>query len=500
MFKKILIANRGEIAVRVIRTCKEMGIPTIAVYSEVDRCALHVQAADEAVLLGPPPPLESYLNIDKIIQTAHDRGADAIHPGYGFLAENPRFAKRCEEEGITFIGPKSEVIELLGNKIESRRVMSEAGIPCTPGFEIAGMKIDKIKAEAWKIGYPVLIKAAAGGGGKGMRVVHNPNDLEKSIEGAMRESKSAFADDTVYLEKYIEKPRHIEFQILADNYGNVIHLCERECSIQRRHQKVVEETPSTAITSEIRKAMGETAVRVAKASGYSNAGTVEFLYAGEGNYYFLEVNTRLQVEHPVTEETVGIDLVAEQILIASGEKLRFKQSDIKQRGHAIECRIYAEDPSLNFMPSSGKIIFMKEPGGPGVRHDCGVYSGWDVPVHYDPILSKLITWGPDRESSRKRMIKAFENFAVLGVSTTIEFLAKVLDHPDFINGETYTNFIDKNFPGGKIPNKIPKYQGIAMIAAAIAEQTAGVSSSMGGTVSEQVFDVWQSGGNWEIGK
>ena len=370
MFKKILIANRGEIAVRVIKTCKEMGIPTLAVYSEVDRCSLHVQTADEAALLGPPAPSESYLNIDKIIEIAHEYGADAIHPGYGFLAENPGFAKRCEDEGITFIGPKSGVIELLGNKIESRQVMLDAGIPCTPGFEIAEMKIDDIKSEALKIGYPVLIKAAAGGGGKGMRVVHDPVDLEKSIEGAMRESKSAFADDTVYLEKYVEKPRHIEFQILADNHGNVIHLCERECSIQRRHQKVVEETPSPELTTEIRKVMGETAVNVAKASGYSNAGTVEFLYAGEGQFYFLEVNTRLQVEHPVTEETVGIDLVAEQIHISAGEKLRFKQSDIQQRGHAIECRIYAEEPSMNFMPSSGKIIFMKEPVGPGVRHDC----------------------------------------------------------------------------------------------------------------------------------
>jgi len=477
-----------------------MGIPTLAVYSEVDRNALHVQTADEAAFLGPPPPLESYLNIDKIIQIAHDHGVDAIHPGYGFLAENPAFARRCEKEGITFIGPGSEAIELLGNKIESRRVMLDAGIPCTPGFEIKGMEIEDIRTDAERVGYPVLIKAAAGGGGKGMRIVRKAEELEKSIEGAMRESKSAFADDTVYLEKYVEKPRHIEFQILADKHGNIIHLCERECSIQRRHQKVVEETPSTVLTPEIRDEMGKTAVRVAQASGYTNAGTVEFLYAGEGNYYFLEVNTRLQVEHPVTEETIGVDLVAEQIRIAAGETLRLKQEDIVQRGHAIECRIYAEDPSSNFMPSSGKILYMKEPAGPGVRHDCGVFSGWDVPVHYDPILSKLITWGPDRESARLRMIQAFENFAVLGISTTIEFLAEVLKHPDFIEGETFTNFIDINFPGGKIPNENKKHERIALITAAIAEQVGNGNSQFSSQGKVSAYDVWSMTGSWEIGK
>ncbi|NQS98900.1 MAG: acetyl-CoA carboxylase biotin carboxylase subunit [candidate division Zixibacteria bacterium] len=496
MFHKILIANRGEIAVRIIRTCREMGIPALAVYSEVDRGSLHIQLADEMALLGPPSPLDSYLNIERIIEIAQERGADAVHPGYGFLAENPAFAKRCEDEGITFIGPSSGAIELLGNKIASRKVMTEAGIPCTPGFEIVGMPISEIADKAHNIGYPVLIKAAAGGGGKGMRIVHHSKDLERSIEAARRESKSAFADDTVYLEKYLEKPRHIEFQILADHQGNIIHLNERECSIQRRHQKVVEETPSTAITPEIRAEMGQTAIEVVKASGYTNAGTVEFLYAGGGQYYFLEVNTRLQVEHPVTEETVGVDLVAEQIHIAAGHNLRLRQEDISQRGHAIECRIYAEDPANNFLPSSGRISFMKEPAGPGVRHDCGVYSGWEVPVHYDPILSKLIVWGPDRESSRKRMIKALENFVILGVSTTIEFLAKVLQHPDFIKGETYTDFIDKNFPGGKIPDSA-KYMDLALIAAAITENSRTIGYAPGVEFAA-AYDPWKSVGNWEI--
>ena len=497
LFHKILIANRGEIAVRIIRTCKEMGIPTLAVYSEIDKGSLHVQLADEAALLGPSAPLESYLNIERVIEIAHERGADAIHPGYGFLAENPAFAKRCEEEGITFIGPASAAIELLGNKIASRKVMLEAGIPCTPGFEIMGLSMSEIEAGAEKAGYPVLIKAAAGGGGKGMRIVHQAGDLPRSIEAAQRESKSAFADDTVYLEKYLQKPRHIEFQILADQHGNIIHLCERECSIQRRHQKVVEETPSTALTPEIRARMGETAIEVARASGYTNAGTVEFLYTGEGRYYFLEVNTRLQVEHPVTEETIGVDLVAEQIKIAAGEKLKFKQEDMVQRGHAIECRIYAEDPSNNFLPSSGKILFMKEPSGPGVRHDCGVYSGWNVPVHYDPILSKLIVWGPDRESCRRRMVKALECLVVLGVSTTIEFLREALMHPDFINGETYTDFIDKNFPAGKVSYDSLKYKDIALAASAAIENLIPASSPDGGK-RYAVFDPWEELKGWEI--
>ncbi len=498
-FNKILIANRGEIAVRVIKTCRELGIPTLAVYSEVDRAALHVQAADEAALLGPPPPLQSYLDIDKIIETARERGADAVHPGYGFLAENPAFAKRCEAEGITFIGPSGAAIELLGNKVASRKVMLEAGIPCTPGFEIKQLSLKEVAKRAEEVGYPILVKAAAGGGGKGMRIVRAPEELEKSIEGAMREAKSAFADETVYVEKYLERPRHIEFQILADRHGNIVHLCERECSIQRRHQKVVEETPSTELTPEIREKMGSAAVEVARASGYSNAGTVEFLYAGEGVYYFLEVNTRLQVEHPVTEETIGVDLVAEQIRIAAGEPLGLKQSDIRQRGHAIEVRIYAEDTAAGFMPSSGEILFMKEPAGPGIRHDNGIYSGWKVPTHYDPILSKLIAWGPDRESARKRMISALKDFVILGVSTTIEFLAKALERPDFIEGRTFTDFIDINFPGGWVPNDGKPSLNLALIAAALSERSGGGPVSANAAAS-RTFDPWDVVGPWEIGK
>lgn len=499
LFQKILIANRGEIAVRVIKTCKAMGIPTLSVYSEIDRTSLHVQLADDAALLGPPPPLESYLNIDKIIEVARQHGADAVHPGYGFLAENAGFARRCAEAGLTFIGPSPEAISLLGNKVESRKVMLEAKVPCTPGFEIVGMSIKDIRKGAEEIGYPILIKAAAGGGGKGMRVVQNPDDLEKSIEGAQRESKSAFADDTVYVEKYVEKSRHIEFQILADQHGNVIHLCERECSIQRRHQKVVEETPSTAITPEIRRQMGKTAIGVAKASGYTNAGTVEFLYAGEGQYYFLEVNTRLQVEHPVTEETLGIDLVEEQIRVAAGEKLRIKQEDVIQRGHAIEVRIYAEEPGNNFMPSSGKIIYMKEPAGPGIRHDCGVYSGWTVPTNYDPILSKLIAWGPDREASINRLVKALNDFPVLGISTTVEFLAHVLQHEAFGSGDTYTDFIDLYFPGGKMPEEKTENLELALAAAAIADSTGEAAAVVSGGKTAG-YDVWSAVGNWELGR
>jgi len=499
MFSKILIANRGEIAVRIIKTCKAMGIPTLAVYSEIDRSSLHVQCADEAALLGPPPPLESYLNIDKIMALAQERGADAIHPGYGFLAENPKFAQRCEDEGIVFIGPPSSAIELLGSKTESRKTMMKAGIPCTPGFEIVGMELPQISRQAAEIGYPVLIKAAAGGGGKGMRIVRQSADLEKSLEGARRESKSAFADDTVYIEKYLEKPRHIEFQILGDKFGNIIHLCERECSIQRRYQKVVEETPSTAITPEIRAQMGQTAIDVAKASGYYNAGTVEFLYAGEGRYYFLEVNTRLQVEHPVTEFVIGLDLVEEQIRIAAGQPLRLKQDGILQRGHAIEVRIYAEDPAQNFMPSAGKILFMKEPTGPGIRHDCGVYSGWTVPTNYDPILSKLIAWAPSRSAAIERLTAALNDFPILGISTTVEFLAKVLQHPQFAAGNTFTDFIDQHFSGGKTPPAESQHFNLALLAAAIAE-TAVPAEHVGGAVKTAVYDPWQTVGAWQLCK
>jgi acetyl-CoA carboxylase biotin carboxylase subunit len=497
MLKKILIANRGEIAVRIINACKEMSIPTVAVFSTVDRNALHVQMADEAYCIGEPPPLESYLNMDKIIQVAKDSGADAIHPGYGFLAENPNFCERCEKEGIIFIGPNSKALRLVGDKVASRQTMTQAKIPIIPGMMKSGKEVKGFKESAEQIGYPVMIKASAGGGGKGMRIIHSSDELEKGIEAGMREAKSAFGDESVYLEKYIENPRHVEFQVLADNYGSVVHLCERECSIQRRHQKIVEETPSCALDEKLREKMGEVAKQVIKVSGYNNAGTVEFLLDQNKNFYFLEVNARLQVEHPITELVTGVDLVKQQIKIASGEKLSLTQKDIKQRGHAIECRIYAEDPENNFFPSSGKILFMKEPQGPGIRHDCGIYSGFEVSVFYDPILSKVITWGETREDARKRMILALSNYIILGIKTPIEFLSSVMNHPEFVNGNTQTNFIDKNMSAWKEKKGAKKFTNEALIAAAISSQTKTPSKKT--LVKERMSSPWVTVGKWSLG-
>ncbi|MFQ6091349.1 MAG: acetyl-CoA carboxylase biotin carboxylase subunit [bacterium] len=497
MIKKLLIANRGEIAVRIMRGCRELGIPTVAVYSEVDRESLHVQAADEAVCIGPPAPLQSYLSIDAIIDTAKATGADAIHPGYGFLAENHLFAQWCEEEGIVFIGPDSKALKLVGDKVASRETMTKAEVPIIPGMMHKGGRTEDFMAEADRIGYPVLIKASLGGGGKGMRVVRSKDELKEAVEAGMREAKSAFGDESVYIEKYIEEPRHVEFQILADKHGHAIHLFERECSIQRRHQKIVEETPSTALSEELRAEMGEIALKVVKASGYTNAGTVEFLLDKDGNFYFLEVNARLQVEHPITELVTGVDLVHQQIRIASGEKLPLRQEDLKQRGHAIECRIYAEDPENNFLPSPGKILFMQEPGGPGVRHDCGVYSGWAVPVHYDPILSKLIVWGENREIARQRMISALSELTILGIQTTVGFLRDVVAHPEFGAGRTYTSFIEKNMTVWKEGGE-RECLDVALAAAAITSLEN--KSRPKGTVQlrEEALTPWQTVGKWEI--
>jgi acetyl-CoA carboxylase biotin carboxylase subunit len=406
LFEKILVANRGEIAVRVLHACRTLGIRTATVYSTADKFAVHTLMGDERYEIGPPPPLESYLNIDKIIEVARQCGAQAIHPGYGFLAENPLFAQACADNGIAFIGSTAESIRLMGNKVESRQKMADAGVSLIPGMKSAGSSIDEFRKVADEAGYPVLIKAAAGGGGKGMRVVNSAEEMQTAVEGAQREAKSAFGDDTVYLEKYIVDPRHIEFQVLADTHGNTVHVFERECSIQRRHQKIVEETPSVAVTPELRKKMGEAAVAVAEAAQYINAGTVEFLLDPQGKFYFLEMNTRVQVEHPVTEEVAGVDLVAEQIRIASGFPLSDHFKNLSQRGHAIECRIYAEDAANNFMPSIGKILYYQEPTGPGVRVDSGVRQGSEVGIDYDPIMAKLIVWGRDRESARARMINA----------------------------------------------------------------------------------------------
>ncbi len=501
MFKKILIANRGEIAVRIIKACQEMGIPSVAVYSEADRESLHVQLADEAFCIGPAPATESYLRMDTIIQIAHQAGAEAVHPGYGFLAENAEFARLCERENIVFIGPNSKALKLVGDKVRSRQTMEKAGVPIIPGMKGIPKDISEFVPEAKKIGYPVMIKASAGGGGKGMRIVHDPKDLRPALEAGMREAKSAFGDESVYLEKYIEEPRHVEFQVLADNHGNVAHLFERECSIQRRHQKIVEETPSQALTPELRALMGETARKVVQVSGYNNAGTVEFLLDKNKNFYFLEVNARLQVEHPVTELVTGVDLVQQQIMIASGEKLSFKQEDLSQRGHSIECRIYAEDPLNNFLPSSGKVLFLKEPKGPGVRHDCGIFSGSTVPIYYDPILAKLIVWAENRETACQKMVKALEDYVVLGIKTTIDFLKDVIAHPQFRAGHTTTGFIEKHLGGWENQAKTEENMKLALIASAFDNfnKTRPGTGADRGDAKRDIFSPWKSLGKWRLG-
>lgn len=497
MIQRVLIANRGEIAVRIIRAARSLGISTVAVYSEADSEALHVRLADEAVLIGPAAAAESYLLIDKLIEAAKRTGCDAVHPGYGFLSERAAFARAVEEAGLTWVGPSASAIELLGDKVESRRTMAEAGVPVTPGFDSDNPSLETFLPEAGKIGYPLLIKAAAGGGGKGMRVVREESQLAEAIEGAMREAQGAFGDSRVFIEKYVEKPRHVEFQIFADSHGNVVHLFERECSIQRRHQKVIEETPSVALTPELRKKMGDAAVEAARASGYVNAGTVEFLLDESGeNFYFLEVNTRIQVEHPVTEEVVGVDLVAEQFRIADGGTLPWKQEELSQRGHAIQARIYAEDPANGFLPAAGPLLHLQEPVGPGIRVDSGVQEGVAVPVHYDPIMAKVIAYGPDRESARLRLIHALEHYVALGVPTSAPFLRDVLAHDAFRDGQTFTDFIPTYFEGWK-----PELDGIKEIALGAAtvlpekKQTAVVGED--GTA--QLASPWATLGSWRIG-
>lgn len=445
MFDKIVIANRGEIAVRLIRTCREMGIKTVAVYSEADTLALHVLEADETVFLGPSEPSQSYLNSNLLIEAARKTGAKAIHPGYGFLAENADFAEACKRAGIVFVGPPGPVIRDLGNKTVARRIMAEAGVPVIPGMMKTTTDPKILTEEAEKIGYPVIIKAEAGGGGKGMRIVYDRPAMEDACFSCQSEAEKAFGHGDLYLEKHLEGPRHVEFQVLADREGNVVHLFERECSIQRRHQKIIEETPSPVMTPGLRQRMGQAAVTAARASGYINAGTVEFLLDQEGKFYFLEVNTRLQVEHPITEMTTGLDLVREQLMAACGEPLSFKQEDLHQQGHAIECRIYAEDPEAQFFPSPGRILYSQEPVGPGIRTDSGIYSGFEVPMEYDPILSKLIAHGPNREAARHRLVRALQNDVILGIRTTIPFLIDVLNSPAFVEGKTTTDFIDRHF-------------------------------------------------------
>ena len=447
MFKKILVANRGEIALRIIRACREMDIETVAVFSEADREALHVKAADSAVCIGPAHSAGSYLNIPNIISAADITGADAIHPGYGFLSENARFAEICESCGITFIGPSALAIETMGDKARARKTMIEAGVPVVPGSKELIKDLNSATVIAQEIGYPVLIKASAGGGGKGMRLAQNDKELLKSIQAAQAEAQSAFGSSEVYLEKYVEEPRHIEFQILADKYGNVVHLGERDCSMQRRNQKLLEEAPSEALTPELRAEMGEVALKAAKAANYSTVGTVEFLLDRHGNYYFIEMNTRIQVEHPVTELVTGLDLIKEQIKMAAGDTLKYQQEDIVIRGWAIECRINAENPDKNFMPSPGTIEIYHVPGGPGVRVDSAAYQGYTIPPFYDSMVGKLSVWGADRQEAMQRMKRALEEFVIEGIHTTIPFHLKIIDNAFFRRGEVYTNFIQRRILG-----------------------------------------------------
>jgi acetyl-CoA carboxylase, biotin carboxylase subunit len=444
MIKKILIANRGEIAVRIMRSCRELGLISVGVFSEVDRKAMHVRYADEAYYIGPAPSRESYLNMDSIIEVAKRSGADAIHPGYGFLSENAKFSARCKEEGIIFIGPSEHSISTMGDKITARQTMIKAGVPVVPGTTEKITKEARTIEIVKEIGLPVMIKASAGGGGKGMRLVKRMDELIPFFRTARSEALNAFGDDSVYIEKYIESPHHIEFQILADRHGNVIHLFERECSIQRRHQKVIEETPSPLMTPELRDEMGKCAVAAAKAVNYEGAGTIEFIVNDKLEYYFLEMNTRLQVEHPVTERVVGVDLVKEQINIANGLPLELKQEDLQQNGHAIQCRIYAEDTDQNFMPQPGLVTHITVPLGLGVRYDGYVYEGYEIPMYYDPLISKLISWGKSRQESIARMRRALYEYKITGVKTNIKFLERIMDIPDFIEGKYNTHFIENN--------------------------------------------------------
>lgn len=443
MFEKILIANRGEIAVRIIRACRELGIKSVAVYSEADKDALHTQLADEAICIGPAPSQKSYLDIKSVISAAVITKANAIHPGFGFLSENPTFAQVCEDSNIILIGPTSEMIESMGNKSKARKTMIEAGIPVVPGSDGIIKDLDHAREVAEKIGYPMIVKASSGGGGKGMRVVWHEDDLDKNFTMAQKEALASFNDDSMYMERYVVDPKHIEFQIIADEMGNTVHLGERDCSIQRRHQKIVEEAPSAALTPELREEMGTVAVKAAKSIGYKNAGTVEFLLDASGEFFFMEMNTRIQVEHPITEMITGVDLIKTMIKVAAGEKLPFAQEDIVLNGHSIECRINAENPSKGFRPSPGKIQYLHMPGGNGIRIDSAMYNGYSVPPLYDSMLAKLIVHGDTRQEAILKMNAALGEFIVEGIETNIEFHMDILHNDDFIKGEYNTGFIDK---------------------------------------------------------
>jgi acetyl-CoA carboxylase, biotin carboxylase subunit len=490
IFKKILIANRGEIALRIGRACREMGIAPVAVYSDVDRAAPHVLEADEAYRLGPAPASESYLRGDLILEIANRAGADAIHPGYGFLSENAGFAEACEHAGIKFIGPPTSAMRALGSKTRARQAADKAKMPRTPGSTKGLASLEEALMVADEIGYPVMLKAAAGGGGKGMRAVTRREDLKSAFEGAQSEAERAFGSSEVYLEKLIERPRHIEIQVLADEHGHCLYLGERECSVQRRHQKVIEEAPSAVVSPDLRRRMGEAAVRLAQSAAYTNAGTVEFLVDEGGNFYFLEMNTRLQVEHPVTELVTGLDLVHLQIRIAQGEPLPLAQKDIHLRGHAIECRVYAEDPDNGFFPSPGKITRLIQPGGPGIREDSGIYEGWVVPMDYDPMLSKLIAYGPTRDAAITRMLRAVDEYVIGGIRTNLALFRRILNDDDFRGARIDTGYLDRllaHAPAPPATKPSGERENVAAIAAAVFETQRPAAA----TATQQPASAWK---------
>jgi len=504
MFRKILIANRGEIAVRLLRACRELGIASVAVYSDVDRASLHVRLADEAYPIGPAPSRESYLRIDKLLDVARRARCDALHPGYGFLAENPALPRACRDAGITFIGPTAEAMEQLGSKTSARHLAHDAGVPTVPGTLDPIADLDRAREIAGEVGYPALLKAVAGGGGKGMRLVAADAELPAAWRDASSEALNAFADGRLYLEKFLPRARHIEIQVLADLHGNIVYLGERECSIQRRHQKVIEEAPSPVVNAALRRAMGEAAVRLARAGGYTNAGTLEFLVDDDRNFYFLEMNTRLQVEHPVTEMVTGLDLAKLQIHVAAGEPLPFTQADVSLRGHAVECRVYAEDPDNNFFPSPGKILARRIPAGPGIRLDDGVYPGWVVPTEYDPLLGKLIAWGSSRDEAIARMRRALEEYYVSGIKTNIALFRRILDDAEFGRADFYSRWLDERLASGSLRAPAPsttaangRAEDAAVLAAVLWHLNANGSSPATASPSAPAESRWKTAARQE---
>ncbi len=497
--RRVLVANRGEIAIRIMRACREAGLESVAVYSEADARAPHLRYASAAVCIGPAPSSESYLRIDRIVEAARETKADAVHPGYGFLAENAAFARAVEDSGLIFVGPTSAAIAAMGDKTLARRTVAAAGVPVVPANESPPSDATHLATAAEQLGFPLLIKAAAGGGGKGMRIVRQPTELANAFAASAREAGSAFGDDRVFLERYIERPRHVEVQVLGDAAGNLIHLGERECSIQRRHQKIIEETPSPAVTPELRRQMTEAAIAAARSVGYHNAGTVEFILDQSGRFYFLEMNTRLQVEHPVTELVTGVDLVRAQLRIADGESLWLAQEDVAARGHAIECRVYAEDPAQQFLPSPGTIALLQEPQGPGIRIDSGIEAGFAVPLFYDPLLSKISAHGEDRESARRRLVAALADCAILGCTTNLSFLLDILEHPAFASGDTHTHFVEEHFPHwpGREHHRL-----LAALAAAIdtVRRPAGSAAMAAGPGGAVAPSPWTTLGHWRLGQ